>query len=98
MEKYIQEKIEKLNFKQITPIQKEIFKNFETKSNLVCISPTGTGKTHAYLLPILSKIKWNKDIVQAVIVVPTNELVFQIFEMITKIENQKNKIKIFLVE
>ncbi|KAB8122012.1 MAG: superfamily II DNA/RNA helicase [Candidatus Phytoplasma cynodontis] len=95
MEKYIQEKIEKLNFKQITPIQKEIFKNFETKSNLVCISPTGTGKTHAYLLPILSKIKWNKDIVQAVIVVPTNELVFQIFEMITKIENQKNKIKIF---
>ncbi|WP_374695747.1 DEAD/DEAH box helicase [Areca yellow leaf disease phytoplasma] len=34
----------------------EVFSQFEKPGNLVGIAPTGTGKTHAYLLPILSKI------------------------------------------
>ncbi|WCA22624.1 DEAD/DEAH box helicase [Candidatus Phytoplasma oryzae] len=95
MQEYIKTKIEKLNFKQTTPIQEEVFRNFNKKLNLVCIAPTGTGKTHAYLLPILSQINWELNIIQAIILAPTNELVLQIFEMIIQIENRKDKIKIF---
>jgi ATP-dependent RNA helicase CshB len=95
MEKYINKKLQELNFTKITPIQKEVFEKFQKPFNLVCIAPTGTGKTHAYLLPILSKIKWEKNIIQAIIVVPTNELVFQVFEMIKQIEKKSSQIKIF---
>ncbi|WP_153369337.1 DEAD/DEAH box helicase [Candidatus Phytoplasma sacchari] len=94
MQDYIQKKLKELNFQKITPIQEEVFTNFNKNTNLVCISPTGTGKTHAYLLPILRKINWDQNIIQAIIVTPTNELVFQIFEMINKIENKNSKIKI----
>ncbi|KXT29115.1 helicase domain protein [Candidatus Phytoplasma oryzae] len=95
MEKYIQNKLKHLNLIKITPIQQKVFEKFEEKSNLICVAPTGTGKTYAYLLPVLSKIIWDKNIIQAVIVVPTNELVFQTLENLNKIENKKSQIKIF---
>ncbi|MDV3196317.1 MAG: DEAD/DEAH box helicase [Candidatus Phytoplasma stylosanthis] len=94
MKNYIQEKIKQLKFKKITPIQKEIFDNFDKPYHLVGISPTGTGKTHAYLLPILSKINWEQNNIQAIIVTPTNELIFQIFQMLKVIENKCSKVKI----
>ncbi|MBP3059375.1 DEAD/DEAH box helicase, partial [Texas Phoenix palm phytoplasma] len=62
---------------------------------MVGVSQTGTGKTHSYLLPILSKIDWNKNHIQAVIIVPTNELVFQTFQMLKEIENRNSQVKIF---
>jgi ATP-dependent RNA helicase CshB len=95
MHTYLQDKLKHLKFKNITPIQKKFFEEFDKPFNLVGIAPTGTGKTHAYLLPILSKIDWNKNIIQAVIVVPTNELVFQVFNMLKEIEQQNSKVKIF---
>lgn len=95
MQTYLQDKLKLLKFKTITPIQKKFFEEFDKPFNLVGIAPTGTGKTHAYLLPILSKIDWNKNMIQAVIVVPTNELVFQVFNMLKEIEKQNSKVKIF---
>ncbi|MDV3198293.1 MAG: DEAD/DEAH box helicase [Vigna little leaf phytoplasma] len=92
---FIIDKLKKLNFTKITPIQKVLFENFEKNIHIVGISPTGTGKTHAYLLPILSKINWQQNITQAIIVVPTNELVFQVFQMLKNIENYNSKVKIF---
>jgi ATP-dependent RNA helicase CshB len=86
LQSYIQKKILQLQFQNLTPIQKETFAQFEKPGNLVGIAPTGTGKTHAYLLPILSKIDFQKPFTQAIIVVPTNDLVFQIWEMFKKIE------------
>ncbi|MFT2804845.1 DEAD/DEAH box helicase, partial [Candidatus Phytoplasma asteris] len=44
------------------------------------------GKTHAYLLPILSKIDFQKPFTQAIILVPTNDLVFQVWEIFKQIE------------
>jgi len=46
--------------------------------NLVVQAPTGTGKTLAYLLPVLQKIDKDSRDVQAVILAPTYELVMQI--------------------
>ncbi|TVY12456.1 DEAD/DEAH box helicase [Candidatus Phytoplasma pini] len=92
---YITQKLKQLKFSVVTPIQKELFLKFHQPYNLIGISPTGTGKTHAYLLPILSKIDWNKNIIQAIIVIPTNELVFQIFLMLKEFEIRNSQIKIF---
>ncbi|WP_341833757.1 DEAD-box ATP-dependent RNA helicase CshB [Candidatus Phytoplasma asteris] len=86
MQNYIQKKILQLQFQTLTPIQKEVFSQFEKPGNLVGIAPTGTGKTHAYLLPILSKIDFQKTFTQAIILVPTNDLVFQVWEMFKQIE------------
>ncbi|MEZ0180368.1 DEAD/DEAH box helicase, partial ['Camptotheca acuminata' phytoplasma] len=94
MENYIQSKLKQLKFKTITPIQEEIFKNFHKPFHLVGISPTGTGKTHAYLLPILNQINWNKNTIQAIVVVPTNELIFQILKMSKEVEPKSSQIKI----
>ncbi|HCY72709.1 MAG TPA: helicase, partial [Rikenellaceae bacterium] len=40
------------------------------KDDVIVLSPTGTGKTLAYLLPISQKIQPNQDEVQAIIIVP----------------------------
>ncbi|PQP79973.1 DNA helicase [Candidatus Phytoplasma phoenicium] len=93
-QQYIIHKFKQLKFAQMTPIQKVVFENFDKPANLVGISPTGTGKTYAYLLPILSKIDWQKNVTQAIIVVPTNELVFQVFQMFKFVENHNAKVKI----
>ncbi|MBS2126283.1 DEAD/DEAH box helicase ['Fragaria x ananassa' phyllody phytoplasma] len=86
MQNYIQKKIIQLRFKTLTPIQKEVFAQFSKSGNLVGVAPTGTGKTHAYLLPLLSQIDFKKSFLQAIILVPTNDLVFQVWEMLKKVE------------
>ena len=47
------------------------------KDDVIVLSPTGTGKTLAYLLPISQKIQPNQDEVQAIIIVPGRELALQ---------------------
>ncbi|PKK93117.1 MAG: DNA helicase, partial [Tenericutes bacterium HGW-Tenericutes-6] len=64
---YIKNKLDQLNFKEITPIQAGVFKHFKHQKHLVGLAPTGTGKTHAYLLPILENITFQKNEVQALI-------------------------------
>ena len=57
---------------------------FEADSDIILISPTGSGKTIAFLLPIASNLdKDLKEVIQTVIVVPTRELALQI-EMVFK--------------
>ena len=48
-------------------------------NDIIGISQTGTGKTHAFLLPIMDQIDTSKDHVQAVITAPTRELATQIY-------------------
>ena len=54
-------------------------------SDMVGQSQTGTGKTHAYLLPIIEKIDPERAEVQAVITAPTRELATQIYHETLKI-------------
>lgn len=85
---YINEKLKQLGFKKTTPIQDGVFKLISSKKHLVGLAPTGTGKTHAYLLPILSRIKKDQKHIQAVILVPTNELVVQVEKMLSLVETE----------
>lgn len=85
---YIENKLKALGFNEPSPIQKEVFKIFDQQRHLVGLAPTGTGKTHAYLLPILAKINKEEASIQAVIVVPTNELVLQVFDMLKSVDDE----------
>jgi ATP-dependent RNA helicase CshB len=83
---YIKNKLEQLGFTKTTPIQDGVFKHFNTSKHIVGLAPTGTGKTHAYLLPILSKLDHDQKHVQAIIIVPTNELVIQVERMLKEVD------------
>jgi len=87
---YIKEKLEKLGFKRTTPIQDGVFDAIDHKRHLVGLAPTGTGKTHAYLLPILERLDVNLKKTQAVILVPTNELVVQVYQMLMLTDDRFN--------
>jgi len=90
--KYIEE-IKKIGFEKLTPIQEKTFEAFADGKNIVGVAPTGTGKTHAFLMPTIKNIKIEENFLQVIIVVPTNELIYQIKKMAEPlIENIKVKI------
>lgn len=69
-----------------TEIQKQVFSVIMSGKDVLGIAQTGTGKTLAYLLPILRLWRFTKDIHPSVIViVPTRELVAQVVEEIEKL-------------
>lgn len=63
-----------------TAIQKELFTPITEGDNVLGISPTGTGKTLAYLLPLLLSLK-PKKAQQLLILAPNSELAGQIFDV-----------------
>ncbi len=72
-----------LGFETPTPIQREAFSLIRSGKNVVGISQTGTGKTLAFMLPILQDLKFSKQVnPRVVIIVPTRELVLQMAEKI----------------
>lgn len=81
---YIYKGLEAINFKSPTEIQNVVIPKALNKENIIAKSQTGTGKTHAFLLPLLNMIDDTLK-VQATIIVPTRELAFQTLEEINKI-------------
>ncbi|AHM61978.1 DNA/RNA helicase [Flammeovirgaceae bacterium 311] len=66
-----------------TEIQEKAIPLMLAGHDLVGIAPTGTGKTAAFVLPILMKLKYAQDIhPRALILAPTRELVMQIDEVV----------------
>ena len=70
--------LNKLGIKQLNQMQKNAHKAIRTKSEVVLLSPTGTGKTLAFLLPTIAGLDANCDQVQMLILVPSRELAIQI--------------------
>lgn len=74
-----------------TPIQKESFPAVMSGKDLVGIAQTGTGKTLAFLLPILQDLKFsNQAAPRVLILVPTRELVLQIVKNIESLSKYIN--------
>lgn len=87
--------LQKLKFEEMSLIQENVYQVFNKQSNLVIVSPTGTGKTHSYLIPIYERFEQKpKSGLKLVILVPTNELVFQVQNM-TKELFDGYKVRIF---
>lgn len=73
--------IDSMNFVEATPIQEKTIPPLLAGKDILGIAQTGTGKTAAYLLPIINRIykgEFPSDELKAVIVVPTRELAIQI--------------------
>ena len=94
---FIFETLDKMNFKNPTPIQELVIPLALQGKDVIGKSPTGSGKTHAYLLPILNKIDTSIDKVQAVILTPTRELATQIYENLVKFQEYDQKLKLRLI-
>jgi superfamily II DNA/RNA helicase len=74
--------LEKLNIHQLNKMQEEAIPVIEKTKNTILLSPTGTGKTLAFLLPIINSLDINLEEIQALILVPSRELAIQIEQVV----------------
>ena len=84
--KSVQKAIDELGFVTPTPIQEKSFSVIMSGRDMMGIAQTGTGKTFAYLLPLLKLYKFTPtNTPKIVILVPTRELVVQVVDEIEKL-------------
>tara|TARA_B100000614_G_scaffold255209_1_gene271824 strand:- start:1980 stop:3188 length:1209 start_codon:yes stop_codon:yes gene_type:complete len=78
--KKLQEGLDIMGFQNPTPIQKKAIPIIQKGQDLIACAQTGTGKTAAFVLPLLNKLiqKKEKNKVSAIIIAPTRELAKQI--------------------
>ncbi len=75
----LQEGLDSMGFEKPTPIQEQAIPIILNNKDLIACAQTGTGKTAAFLLPILNKLSINPtNSTNTLIVVPTRELALQI--------------------
>lgn len=83
------QKLRDLNINSPTKIQTQVIPLLNKNENLLFQSETGTGKTFAYLLPLLQQINKNLPHIQLMIIAPTHELSSQIKNQIQQISDIK---------
>ena len=72
------ERLEKLGITQLNDMQQEAHEAIlHGQQDVVVLSPTGTGKTLAYLLPLVEMLDANQREPQALVIVPGRELAMQ---------------------
>lgn len=75
------EGLDAMNFQEMTPIQEQSMPEIMKGNDLIACAQTGTGKTAAYLLPLIHRLLEDKsgdDKVRAIVMAPTRELAQQI--------------------
>ena len=72
--------VEKMGFKEMTPVQAKTLPLMMEGRDVIAIAPTGTGKTCAFGIPMLEYINLNDKRVQELVLAPTRELSLQITE------------------
>ncbi|QVY66274.1 DEAD/DEAH box helicase [Polaribacter sp. Q13] len=77
-----QDILAKLQISELNQMQKEAIATINKNDNVILLSPTGTGKTLAFSLPLLEFLDPNLEEVQALILVPSRELAIQIEQVI----------------
>ncbi|MDD3876598.1 MAG: DEAD/DEAH box helicase [Bacteroidales bacterium] len=83
LNKQLLEAISYLNFETATPIQEQVIPLIFANKDLIACAQTGTGKTAAFVLPILNKLIGKKNnYTDTLIIVPTRELALQIDQQI----------------
>ncbi|MEM5593140.1 DEAD/DEAH box helicase [Niallia circulans] len=82
------EKLHKQGIKQPTPIQAKVITPLLKGSDVIAQAQTGTGKTFAFILPILEKMSIDANHIQTLILTPTRELAIQITNEIMKMKQE----------
>ncbi|MAD98498.1 MAG: DEAD/DEAH box helicase [Flavobacteriaceae bacterium] len=87
-----------IGYESPTPIQEKTIPEILSKDvDVKAFAQTGTGKTAAFSLPILEKIDYSDNTVQAVILSPTRELAIQIGKNIEEFSQNLAKVKVLTV-
>jgi superfamily II DNA/RNA helicase len=81
---FLQEAWKKSGFQTPTSIQESAIPPIMEGKDLIAESPTGTGKTLAYLLPLLNRIDANLQSLQGIVLASSQELVMQVFQEFQK--------------
>ena len=90
--------LQKKGFEEPTPIQEKIIPLLmSAERDLVGQAQTGTGKTAAFGIPIVEKLRENARYVQVLVLVPTRELAIQVSEEINSFKGKK-KLQIFVLK
>ncbi|MET3682432.1 ATP-dependent RNA helicase CshB [Alkalibacillus flavidus] len=79
--------VNQLGFKHPTDIQQRVIPPALKRRNIIGQSQTGTGKTHAYLIPLFDQLDSSRDETQTLIITPTRELAMQIYEEVKTMIN-----------
>jgi ATP-dependent RNA helicase DeaD len=77
--------LDKMNFKEPSPIQAQAIPLIQQGHDLIALAETGTGKTAACAIPICNRVDTTKTYVQALIIVPTRELALQYATEVQKV-------------
>lgn len=70
------------NIEELNEMQKAVLSATNNNGDIILLSPTGSGKTIAFIVPILKKLNKPNGSVQAVIIAPSRELVIQIGKIV----------------
>jgi len=83
LNRFLLDALDGMGFTTPTPIQERAFPTIMSGKDMVGIAQTGTGKTFAYLLPILKQLTYSEQKhPRVLIIVPTRELVVQVVKEI----------------
>jgi len=94
---YIKNNLRNKSFVECTPIQELVYSKIKDNKNIVVESATGSGKTHAYLVPIINSIDESLKQVQCVILSPTRELASQIYlNALELVESTQIDVKLYV--
>jgi ATP-dependent RNA helicase DeaD len=85
----LQETLKKNGITVPTPIQEKAIPILLEGKDVMAQAQTGTGKTISFILPILDRIKLEKNNIQALIISPTRELAIQITNEFTKFKSKE---------
>lgn len=97
---YTSEALNRLNINQFTKVQEEVMPHVSNHEDVYAISPTGSGKTYAYLLPLLDKLELQgkgKHFCKVMILAPTRELCIQITYVIREVLKNREGIRTTLL-
>jgi superfamily II DNA/RNA helicase len=81
LEESVLEALDAMRFDECTPIQEQAIPIILEGKDLIAVAQTGTGKTAAFLLPVLNKLckgEHRQDVINCVVMSPTRELAQQI--------------------
>lgn len=86
-----QQFLKSLSISELNTMQKAVIEKAASVQNLLLVAPTGTGKTVAFLIPVVKRLSDGYRGVQAIIVAPSRELVLQIEQVF---RNMKTSFKV----
>jgi len=77
-----EEILQKMGIEKLNPMQKKAIEAINSSKEILILSPTGTGKTLAFLLPLIKMLDPHSSQTQLMILVPARELAIQIEQVI----------------